>query len=279
MPVVLLAVVVAAGVVLFVVEPFSGGGSAPAGLSDNGYATSTQLVVRESISAQTQVSATLGYAGHLTVRLPAGNAPAMVTQAQQTVTADRGVLSSARSALQSDAATLSQARATLIAGRQQEGVDCAGDNAARTPSAGASGGGASGACASDAQSVAGAQQAVTADGAKVSTDQSQVGAAEQSLAAARAALATADAQATVYGQDSAFTRVPSAGKIVRRGQRLFAIDGQPVLLLYGSAVVTRAFAAGISPGADVAALNAISTRSATRTACAVTRSLTRPWPR
>ena len=50
--------------------------------------------------------------------------------------------------------------------------------------------------------------------------------------------------------------MPSAGEIVRRGGQLFSIDGEPVLLLYGSAVATRAFAVGMSPGADVAALNA-----------------------
>jgi hypothetical protein len=96
---------------------------------------------------------------------------------------------------------------------------------------------------------------VTADAVKVSADQAQVSSAERALAAARAALATANAQATVYGQDSTFTRVPSAGEIVRRGHTLYAIDGQPVLLLYGSTVATRAFAAGMSAGADVAELN------------------------
>ena len=250
--------VVATAVVLVVTDPFSGAGGSSDRGSDNGYATSTQTVARESISQQTQVSATLGYAGGLTIRLAAGNAPAMVTQAQQAVTTDQGMLSSAQSTLQSDSSVLSEARATLAADRQQESVDCAGNNAAQIPSAGNGGGssGASGGCASDAQLVASGQQSVAADEAKVSADQSQVSAAQRSLAAARSALAAADAQATVYGQDSTFTRVPSAGAIVRRGQRLFSIDGQAVLLLYGPTVATRAFATGMSPGADVAALNA-----------------------
>jgi hypothetical protein len=246
-----------AAVVLVVVDPFSGGGGPSGGVSNNGYATSTQRVVRESISQQTQVSATLGYAGDVTIRLAAGNAPAMVTQTQQAVTTDQGMLASAQSTLGSDSAALSQARATLTADQQQESVDCAGNNAAQTPSSGAggAGSGASGGCASDAQSVASGQESVTADAAKVATDQSQVSSAEHALAAAQAALVTADAQATVYGQDSTFTSVPSAGKIVRRGHTLLAIDGLPVLLLYGSTVATRAFTAGMSPGADVAALN------------------------
>ena len=254
----LVLLVVAAAVVLVVTDPFSGATGPSGGASSNAYATSTVAVVRESISQQTQVSATLGYAGNVTVRLPAGNEPAAVTQAQQAVTTDQGMLSSAQSTLSSDSAALSQARATLAADRQQEGVDCAGNNAAQAPSsgAGAAGGGASGGCATDAQQVASGQQSVAADAAKVSADQSQVTSAERSLAAARSALATADAQATVYGQGSTFTSVPSAGEIVRRGGQLVSINGDPVLLLYGPAVATRTFAVGMSAGADVAELNA-----------------------
>ena len=252
------AVVVVAAVVLLVVDPFSGGAGPSGGASNNAYATSTQSVVRESISQQTQVSATLGYAGDLTIRLAAGNAPAIVSQAQQAVTTDQGLLSSAQSTLGSDSSALSQARATLAADQQQERVDCAGSNAAQAPSAGGGGAssGALGGCAANAQSVASGQQSVSADAAKVSADQSQVSSAARSLAAARSALATADAQATFYGQDSTFTGVPSAGEIVRRGHTLYAIDGERVLLLYGATVATRAFAAGMSPGADVAELNA-----------------------
>ena len=254
--VVLLAV--AAAVVLIVADPFSGAAGPSGGNSGNGYATSTQTVARESISQQTQVSATLGYAGALAIRLPAGNSPSAVTQAQQAVSTDQGMLSGAQSALSSDASALSEARATLSADRQQERVDCAGSSAAAAPSAGNGGAasGASGGCATDAQLVASGQQSVTGDAAKVSADQSQLSSAQRSLAAAQSALAAADAQATTYGQDSTFTSVPSAGEIVRRGGRLFSIDGQPVLLLYGSTVATRAFAAGMSPGPDVAELNA-----------------------
>jgi hypothetical protein len=253
-PVVLL--VVAAAVVLIVTDPFSGpGGSSGGAVTDNEYPTSTQTVARESIVQQTQVSATLGYAGDLTIRAPVGNPPAAVTQAQQTVTTDQGMLASAQSTLSSDAASLSEARATLGADQQLESVDCAGNNAAPTTSGGTASG-ASGGCATDVQLVATGQQTVAADDAKVSTDQSQVSSAEHSLAAAQTTLTSTDAQATVYGQDSTFTSVPSAGEIVRRGQPLYAIDGQPVLLMYGATVATRAFASGMSAGPDVAELNA-----------------------
>jgi len=76
------------------------------------------------------------------------------------------------------------------------------------------------------------------------------------VASALAALGTARSHETIYGQDSTFTTVPSTGSIIRRGDSLYAIDGEPVLLLYGPVVATRAFAAGMSPGPDVAELNA-----------------------
>ena len=53
-----------------------------------------------------------------------------------------------------------------------------------------------------------------------------------------------------------YTMLPSAGRIVRRGQPLFMINGEPTLLLYGSTPAWRAFQAGMSPGMDVAELNA-----------------------
>jgi hypothetical protein len=253
-----LLMVGAAAVVVIVSNPFSGAGSPSRGASDNSYATSTQRVVRSSISQQTQVSATLGYAGNLAVRLAPGNAPAMVTQAQQTVTTDQGLLSGAQATLSSDSSALSQGRAALASDEQQETLDCAGNSAAQTQSAGGGGGsgGAAGGCAADAQSVASSQASVTEAAAKVAADQSQVDSAARALAAARSALTAVDEQATFYGQDSTFTGVPSAGEIVRRGQPLYAIDGEPVLLFYGPTVATRAFAAGMSAGADVAELNA-----------------------
>jgi hypothetical protein len=252
----LVLLIVAAGVVLVavVVNPFSGGNSS-GGMSDNEYPTSTARVVRESISQQTQVSATLGYAGSVAIRLAAGNSPSAVAQARQALTTDQGLSSSARSTLGSDSSALSQARGTLVADRQQESVDCQGDGAAQTPSTGGASS-APGGCASDAQQVASAEQAVVADAAKVATDQSQLSSAQSTVAAAAANLASTDALATVYGPDSTFTGLPSAGAIVRRGERLYSIDGQPVVLLYGGMVATRAFMAGMAPGPDVAELNA-----------------------
>jgi peptidoglycan hydrolase-like protein with peptidoglycan-binding domain len=50
--------------------------------------------------------------------------------------------------------------------------------------------------------------------------------------------------------------LPTVGQFVRRGQALYAVDGKPCLLLYGSLTAWRAFVAGMSPGPDVSELNA-----------------------
>jgi hypothetical protein len=253
--VMIVLLVVVAAVVLVVTSPFGGGSTA--GVRDNASPTSLATVRRQSLTSLSLVSGTLGYTGDYTVDLPAGSAPATLTQARQAVTTDQGTLASARSTRSSDSAALSQARATLEADQQQEGIECAGDNAAQGAAAGGAGsGGGSGACASDAQAVSSGQQSVAADAARGAADAVSVSSAKHALVTDEAALASASAQASVYGPSSAFTSVPSVGKTVLRGQTVFAIDGQPARLLYGSTSATRAFTAGMSPGADVAELNA-----------------------
>ncbi len=49
--------------------------------------------------------------------------------------------------------------------------------------------------------------------------------------------------------------LPEAGAVIRRGQPLYAIDGEPTLLMYGSVAAWRAFRPGMAPGTDVAQLN------------------------
>lgn len=67
-------VLAAAGAVGYLARPF--GGHPRGGVADNGYPTSLVAVVRQSLSAQTSVSGTLGYAGSYTA----------VNQARGTVT-------------------------------------------------------------------------------------------------------------------------------------------------------------------------------------------------
>src|SRR5207244_1533706 len=106
-----------------------------------------------------------------------------------------------------------------------------------------------GACTTDSQAVTTDEQNVPAATSKVQSDQ-------RALAAADEALAEARTSAAAYGQTSAYTELPAAGAVVRRGQSLYAIDGLPVVLLYGSTTAWRAFVPGMSSGRDVAALNA-----------------------
>lgn len=69
---VLVVVVAAALVVAGVAGVFSTSSSPGAGAAGSGYRTSTAVVVRRSLSSQTQVSATLGYAGSYSVAAKGG---------------------------------------------------------------------------------------------------------------------------------------------------------------------------------------------------------------
>ena len=48
-----------------------------------------------------------------------------------------------------------------------------------------------------------------------------------------------------------YTDLPEVGQVIGRGQELFAIDGQPSILLYGDVTPWRAFMPGMAPGPDV----------------------------
>ncbi len=256
-----LALVVAV-VVAIVTDPFGGPGKSTGGVVDNATATSLATVRSQSLSQQTQVSGTLGYAGSSSIRVPSGTAPSAVQQADQQVTSAETMLATAKATLASDTQALSDHQATLTAARAKEQVDCAGEGAAEAASANSSpssennspSGGIS--CSSDVQAVSAAQQNATSTAAKVTADSSQVSSAEKQLASAQSNLSTARSSAALYGQSSTFTALPSVGQIVSRGQSVYEISGQPVLLLYGSVAPTRAFIAGMSAGSDVAELNA-----------------------
>jgi hypothetical protein len=268
-----LALVVAVAVAI-ATDPFGGGRKATGGVADNASATSLATVKRQSLSQQTQVSGTLGYAGSASIRVPSGTAPSAVQQASQQVASAETMLATARATLASDTQALAGHRATLAAARAKEQVDCAGEGAAEasassspesnsSPGSSSSPGsesrssGAGGSsCSGDVQAVTSAQQNTTSTAAKVTGDRAQVASAEKQLATAQSSLSTARSSAALYGQSSTFTALPSVGQIIARGQSLYQIGGQPVLLLYGSVAPTRAFVAGMSPGRDVAELNA-----------------------
>jgi peptidoglycan hydrolase-like protein with peptidoglycan-binding domain len=228
------------GVIVFA-QPFGAAGGT--GEIDNGTATSTARIERRDLSSQTQVSATLGYGSATTIALPAGTAPASVEQAAQQRDTATATFHAAEAALAADRTAVDEARATLAADRSKLGVDC-----------GASATDAS--CTADAQAVAADQQGVTTAEAKVAADAGQVSSARTALATAEAALAEAQASAATSGQTSVYTWLPAVGDVIRRGGALYAVGGVPALLLYGSVTPWRAFRRGMSPGRDVAELNA-----------------------
>jgi len=62
-------------------------------------------------------------------------------------------------------------------------------------------------------------------------------------------------EATVLARLSGtVTALPAVGDVIRRGRRLYAIAGEPVLLLYGAVPAYRTLADGVSEGPDVAQL-------------------------
>jgi hypothetical protein len=63
---------------------------------------------------------------------------------------------------------------------------------------------------------------------------------------------------TVVGQlqGTAYTALPQPGQVVRRGQRMYEVDGSPVVLFYGARPEWRDLSLGVADGPDVAQLDA-----------------------
>jgi hypothetical protein len=57
-------------------------------------------------------------------------------------------------------------------------------------------------------------------------------------------------------QGTAYTALPQPGQAVRRGQRLYEVDGRPVILFYGARPAWRDLSFGVTDGPDVAQLDA-----------------------
>jgi peptidoglycan hydrolase-like protein with peptidoglycan-binding domain len=241
--------VLLAAIVVAVADPFAGHAASSDSSLDNGSSTSTRRVERTSLSSQTQVSGTLGYAGTRTVSIPSGTDPSALAEAEQALSSARATLNGARATASADTQSVRQARAALRAARRQQRTACDHPSSGSSPSSGND-------CESAKQAVASAEAALTSAEQKAVDDETQLASAEGSLASAQQALALAESSATSYGTSSSYTKLPSPGRIVRRGQELFAIDGKPTLLLYGLTPAWRAFRSGMSPGADVAQLNA-----------------------
>jgi peptidoglycan hydrolase-like protein with peptidoglycan-binding domain len=257
-PVLALLGLVAIAVAVLVVELVGGSGGSGGGLADNASATSLASVTRQALSSQTQVSGTLGYTGASSILVPGGASPSAVLKDARAVASGEMSSQAAAATLSADQRALALAQAGLSAAREKQSVDCAGVNAAETPQTGSSAGGdsSSNPCSSDQQALAADQQTLSGDATKLTGDQASVAMAETGLAGAESSLSAARSTATLSGQGSTFTWLPAAGRVIARGQRLYAVDGQPVVLLYGAVLASRPFRAGMSAGPDVGELNA-----------------------
>jgi peptidoglycan hydrolase-like protein with peptidoglycan-binding domain len=245
-------VAIVLAVLLIVLDPFHNSPKASAGVADNSTPTSLTTVRSQSLSSQTQVGGTLGYAGSSKILVASGNAPTAVQQSEQQIASGEAQVASAQRTLESDSASLQRAHSQLAAARAKEAVDCAGEGAAE---AGSSAGGGSGTCAGDTQTVTSGEQSVTGAEARVTADRTQLASAQSSLARSQSAFATARATAVSYAQGAVYTSLPSVGEVIARNHSLYAIGGQPTILLYGPTLATRAFLAAMSAGPDVAELN------------------------
>lgn len=259
------ALLVATGAAVVAVGLAVRGGGGPAGTTTEGSTTSLATVTRRLLTSQTQVDGTLGYADASTVLLPSGTAPSALRQAEQAVSTAEATLRTAEATLAADTRGLEQAEAALAADRQTVTSACRGDNAAQTASSGSNPGGSSPStpssddstpCASAAQAVASDEETVTTAEGKVRADTGSLDSARVALQGAQQSLAAAEPTAVFYETGATYTGLPSVGDVIRRGRTLYAVAGQPVLLLYGDATAWRAFRQGMSPGWDVAQLNA-----------------------
>ncbi len=148
--------------------------------------------------------------------------------------------------------TLSTApQATLSADEAKQTQDCAGRGAS------------SPACAQDAEKVSQDHQQVTQANqqlasaqlnaardhtqaqAKIQSDDNQIESAQANLASLAATEATSG---------GSYTWLPTVGEVIKEDQPVYAIDDQPVPLLYGSVAAYRAFYVGMADGADVGQL-------------------------
>jgi peptidoglycan hydrolase-like protein with peptidoglycan-binding domain len=240
-------------VLLIVLEPFHKSAAPSASVADNATPTSLTRVKRQSLSSQTQVAGTLGYAGSSKILVPSGTASAAAQQSEQQVESGEGQVASAQRTLESDGAALQRAQSQQAAARDKEAVDCAGEGAAE---AGSSAGGGAGTCAGDRQTVTSGEQSVSGAEMRLTADRTQLASAQSSLAHSQSALATARSSVVSYTQGAVYTSLPSAGEVIASNHSLYAIGGAPAILLYGPTLATRAFIAGMSAGPDVAELNA-----------------------
>ena len=238
----------------------SGGG---AGASrGGGGSAATAPVVRTDLVNTVQEGGSLGYGGSYTVSVPSGASASQVAQMQQGVAEDEQALSadeqaasdasaSGRQSVSADQADVGKDQSALSSDQAAEKKACAGAGASSSE------------CSTDTQQVTADEVALTQAeqqlaaaqvAARSGDDQAEgkVGADQVKLHSDHATLASL--QQTEVNPGTTYTWLPGVGAVIREDQRVYAVSGVPVPLLYGPVAAYRAFYPGMSAGPDVAEL-------------------------
>ncbi len=284
-------VLVGAGLVAMITKPFSSAGAGSRGVAQSTDATGIYTVARQDLSSQTQVSATLGYAGSYSIALPSGTSAQQVAQARQAVAEDQLTLSAdqqtesakATADNQSIAAAqtnLTTAQSTLSSDQATEAQDCAVSPTTTTPSTPAAGSSNGAGGSSTAPSTTGPSSAACSQATqKVSADQTQLTQAKQQLTSAQSSatldqdqdqVQVASDQLKLQGDQATLGvgtghrsepghdlhRPPSGGRRHQPEQTPLLGQQRTGAAPLGTIPTYRAFYVGMSDGADVGELTA-----------------------
>jgi peptidoglycan hydrolase-like protein with peptidoglycan-binding domain len=232
-------VLVVAGVAAAIAKPFS----SIAKPVDSIDATGVYTVTRQDLSSQTQVPATLGYGGSVSVTAPSGTSAEDVAQAQQTVAEDQQTLATDERLESGQSTADNQAIAADQANVAADESTLKKDHDEQTVSQ------------DQAQLIQAQQQLAAAESTaaldldqnqgKVQIDQTKLGADAATLASL---------QATEANPGTTYTWLPGGGDVIREDQPVYSLSNEPVPLLYGSVPAYRAFYVGMSGGTDVGEL-------------------------
>jgi hypothetical protein len=205
---------------------------------------STATVTRQTITQQSKVDGTIGYSESWSAINQYSPPPtaAKLAQLQHAIDSAQTSLGLAQKAAdatnQQDATTLSNDQNTLAQDQQKQSRDCQAQPAGQ-------------ACTADTQAVSSDQARVNQDQAKQSSDSVQ---GQTSVNNAQKAMTDAQDQLNIAltsgGNAGVYTALPAVGQVVDRGQTLYAVNGRPIPILFGSTPLARQLTIGVS-GADV----------------------------
>ena len=255
--------VVGGAVASGVAEASSGNGTGTNSSSGGTGSVSTVAVMRTNLQSTVQLGGSIGYEGSYAIAAPSGANAQQVAQAQQAVTQANNALTADRTADADTTTSDDQTEASDQATVTTDSATLAADQAAASKACGG-GGATTPACSQDTQKVSQdqtgfnqAEQQVSAAQANATRDRDQAAAKLQAdtaqLQAAQSSLSSLEVTAVNSG--TVYTSLPKVGDIIHEDQSVYSVSGVPVPLLYGSVAAYRAFALGMTDGADVMELN------------------------